>query len=215
MHCSLRDTVVLATAVMSPKLRDGISYFPLLVDYEERLYTGKIKGCVSLNVKAVPLMKPFSPRMIDRSIRPLFPEQLRNDVQVVITVLSVDQENDPDVLSLIGASCALAMSIFHGTDHSPVHAWASLKGVGAEPNLCCAWKADLDLVVAGTKDRVIMIEAGGNQVTEDKLYDAIEFSQKHTRKVVELIEEVVAAVGSPKKCQPRAKSATKKKPAAQ
>jgi len=201
--CTVRygDTVVLATAVMSQTLRDGISYFPLLVDYEERLYAaGKIKGSRFIKREGRATDEAIlTSRMIDRSIRPLFPEQLRNDVQVVITVLSVDQENDPDVLSLIGASCALAMSNIPWNGPLAGSRVGIIEGEWAlNPTYAAREKADLDLVVAGTKDRVIMIEAGGNQVTEDKLFDAIEFSQKHTRKVVELIEEVVAAVGSPK-----------------
>jgi polyribonucleotide nucleotidyltransferase len=195
------DTVVLATATMSNKLREGINYFPLMVDYEERLYAaGKIKGSRFIKREGRASDEAIlTARMVDRSIRPLFPVELRNDVQVVITVLSVDQENDPDVLSLIGASCALAMSNIPWNGPLAGSRVSMIEGEWAlNPTYAAREKAVLDLVVAGTKDRVIMIEAGAKQVDEDKVFDAIEFSQKHTRKVVELIEEVVAAVGSPK-----------------
>ena len=106
--CTIRygDTVVLATAVMSDTVREGIDYFPLLVDYEERLYAaGKIKGSRFIKREGRPTDEAIlSSRMIDRSIRPFFKDTIRNDVQVVITVLSIDQENDPDISALIAAS---------------------------------------------------------------------------------------------------------------
>jgi len=112
--CTVRygDTVVLATAVMSKDVREGIDYFPLLVDYEERLYAaGKIKGSRFIKREGRPTDEAIlTARLVDRSIRPLFDSVLRDDVQVVLTVLSVDQENDPDILSLIGASAALILA---------------------------------------------------------------------------------------------------------
>jgi len=112
--CTVRygDTVVLATAVMSDNVRDGIDYFPLMVDYEERLYAaGKIKGSRFIKREGRPTDEAvLTARLIDRSLRPLFDPTVRNDVQVVITVLSVDQENDPDAMSMIAASTALMIS---------------------------------------------------------------------------------------------------------
>ncbi|HPI67003.1 MAG TPA: polyribonucleotide nucleotidyltransferase [bacterium] len=199
------ETVVLATACMTNKVREGIDFFPLLVDYDEKLYAaGKIKGSRFIKREGKATDEAIlSGRLTDRSIRPLFNEEMRNDVQVVLTVLSFDAENDSDVIGLNAASAALAISDIP---------WAGPIGavrVGLipstedsnklelvlNPSYEARRKSILDLVVAGTKEEVVMLEAGANQVEEAQMHEAIVFGQKHLRKVIELIETMRAEVG--------------------
>ncbi len=195
------DTVVLATAVMSKKVREGIEYFPLLVDFEERLYAaGKIKGSRFIKREGRPSDEAIlTSRLVDRTIRPLFDDRSRRDVQVVLTVLSVDQENDSDIPSLIAASTALMISEIPWA--GPV-AGVRVGQINGEwvlnPTYEAREKSVLDLVVCGTKENIIMIEAGGSQVAEDTIIEAIQFGQKHLMKIYPLIEEVRAAVGKEK-----------------
>ncbi|MFH0951585.1 MAG: polyribonucleotide nucleotidyltransferase [Patescibacteria group bacterium] len=195
------DTLVLATAVLSSSVRDGIDYFPLLVDYEERLYAaGKIKGSRFIKREGRPTDEAIlTSRLIDRSIRPLFDNSSRNDVQVVITVLSVDQENDPDIISLIAASTAVAMS--------PIPWAGPIAGIRIghineewviNPTYEAREKSEFDLVVCGTAEKVVMIEAGANEASEDVIGEGIAFAQKHLGQVVDLINEVVTAEGKAK-----------------
>lgn len=199
---SYGETVVLATAVASASQREGVDYFPLMVDYEERLYAaGKIKGSRFIKREGRATDDAIlTARLIDRSIRPLFKESERNDVQVVVTVLSYDGINEPDVPSLIAASIALGIS--------PIVWGGPLAGVkvgkiGDEwvlnPSVEAKQKSDFDLLVAGVKDQVVMIEAGAKQVPEDVMIEAIEFAGKHIQKIIPFIEQVIAAVGVPKR----------------
>lgn len=202
--CTVRygDTVVLATAVMGTTPRDGIDYFPLLVDYEERLYAaGKIKGSRFIKREGRPTDEAIlTARLVDRSVRPFFDQQERKDVQVVITVLSVDQENDPDIPSLIAASCALNLSDIPWG--GPV-AGVRVGRIGGEwvlnPSYEAREKADLDLVVVGTAERVVMLEAGAHEVPEETVLEAIAFGQKHLKSVMGLIEDVRKTVGVEKR----------------
>ena len=195
------DTVILATVVLSGNVRDGIDYFPLMVDYEERLYAaGKIKGSRFIKREGRPTDEAIlTGRVIDRSVRPLFDDRMRNDVQVSILVLSVDQENDPDMPSLIGAATVLSMSQIPW--NGPI-AGVRVGQINGEwvlnPSYEAREKSDLDLVLAASKDKAVMIEAGAKQVSEDTIAGAVEFGMKHNRKVIELIEQVVAAVGKEK-----------------
>lgn len=176
------DTVVLATAVMSKGTRDGIDFFPLLVDYEERLYAaGKIKGSrwVKREGRATD-DAILTGRVIDRTLRPMFPDGMRNDVQVVATVLSVDGENDPDMVAVNAAAMALHISDipFDG----PIAAVRVTKVGGeyiANPTQSQREEAGLDLIVCGTAEHIIMVEAGANLVTEEEIVAGIEFAQKH------------------------------------
>ncbi|MFZ6035575.1 MAG: polyribonucleotide nucleotidyltransferase [Patescibacteria group bacterium] len=194
-------TVVLATAVLSDTIRDGIDYFPLMVDYEERLYAaGKIKGSRFIKREGRPTDEAvLTARMVDRSVRPLFDESMRNDIQVVITVLSVDQENDPDIVSLIAASAALSVSDIPW--NGPV-AGFRVGRVGGEwvlnPTYDARDKSDLDLVVVGTGTKIVMIEAGAHQVPEDVMQQAMEFCYQHTKKVADFIADMAKQVGRPK-----------------
>ncbi len=195
------DTVVLGTAVMSKEIREGMDYFPLLVDYEERLYAaGKIKGSRFIKREGRPSDEAIlTARLVDRSIRPLFDDAARNDVQVVLTVLSVDQENDPDIVALIAASAALTVSDIPWK--GPIGA-VRVGRIGGEwalnPTYSAREKSELDLVLAGTKDEHIMIEAMANEVPEELILEALEFSQKWVKSVIELIEKVTVKVGKKK-----------------
>jgi len=195
------DTVVLATAVMSQSIREGLSYFPLLVDYEERLYAaGKIKGSRFIKREGRPSDDAIlCSRMVDRVIRPLFDEKLRHDVQVVLTVLSVDQENDPDVISLVAASCALAISNIPW--QGPI-AGVRVGQINGEwvlnPTHAAREKSTLDLVVAGLDDKILMLEAGASEVSEDTILEAVKFGQKHLRNILKLIKDIQDKIGAKK-----------------
>jgi polyribonucleotide nucleotidyltransferase len=195
------DTVVLATATMAKVQRDGIDFFPLVVDYEERLYAaGKIKSSRFMKREGRASDDAIlTSRVVDRSIRPLFDQTMRNDVQVVITVLSWDQENDADILALVGASAALHMSNIPWA--GPIGA-VRVGRIGGEwvlnPTYAARDKSDLDIILAATKDEHVMIEAGANEVEEQVILDGLAFGHKHIRKVIDLIQEVQAAIGKEK-----------------
>lgn len=201
--CTVRygDTVILATATRSDSIREGISFFPLMVDYEERLYAaGKIKSSRFMKREGRPTDEAIlTGRLVDRSIRPLFDDRVRNDIQVVLTVFSVDGENDSDIPSLIGASAALMISDIPWD--GPI-AGARVGKIGEEfvlnPTFAAREKSELDLIIAGTPERVLMLEAGANEVSEEVMNEAIIFGQKHLRKVIELINDVREKVGKPK-----------------
>lgn len=212
--CTLQygDTVVLATACISKNIREGIDFFPLLVDYDEKLYAaGKIKGSRFIKREGRPSDEAIlSGRLVDRSIRPFFNEEIRNDIQTVITILSFDNENDPDVIGLNAASCALAISDISW--NGPVAAVrvgrieSSLSDPQTRkfewvlnPTYEARQKSDLDLVVVGTKDNVAMLEAGANEVSEQVIEEAIEFGMKYVRKIIKHINEIAEKIGKQKK----------------
>ncbi len=191
------DTVVLATAVMGEP-RDGGDFFPLTVDYEERLYAaGMIKTSRFIKREGRSSDEAIlSGRMIDRSIRPLFDDRMRHDVQVILTVLSIDGDNDPDIPGLVGASLALMIS--------PIPWRGPIAGIRIgrvdnewviNPTYSAREKGNLDIVVAGTDKKVLMIEAGAEQIDEEKILEAIKFGSKHLKPVLKLIEEIVDALG--------------------
>lgn len=195
------DTVVLVTACASDKPKEGIDFFPLSVDYEERLYAvGKIPGGF-IKREGKPTEKAIlNARLIDRPIRPLFPKGYRNDVQVIATVLSVDQDNLPEIVSMIGSSAALSISSipFMGPTGSVLVGLVDGEFV-LNPTAEQREKSDLHLVVSGTKEAVMMVEAGCNEVTEETMLEAIMFAHEHIKKIVEFIEEIAAKVGKEKK----------------
>jgi len=189
------DTVVLATAVVSMEAKEDIDYFPLLVDYEERLYAaGKISGSRFIKREGRPSDRAILTfRLIDRPIRPLFPKNYRNDVQVIITVLSFDGENDPDVLAIIAASAALSQTM------APFEGPVSAVRVGlidgklvANPSEKDMENSTLDLVVAGTKDKVMMIEAGAKEVSEKDFIEAVKFGHKELQPGIEVQKDLIA-----------------------
>ena len=194
------ETMVMVNVSKSAKPRDGIDFFPLSVDYEERLYSvGKIPGGF-LKREGKPSEKAIlTSRLIDRPIRPLFPKGFRNDVQVVATVLSVDQDCTPDIVSMIGSSVALSISDipFNGPTGSVLVGLVD-GALVANPTAEQREKSSLHLVVSGTKDAIMMVEAGGEEIPESLMLEAILFAHEEIKKIVAFIEEITAAVGKEK-----------------
>lgn len=190
------DSIVLTTA-NSAKAREGIDFFPLTVDYEERMYAaGKIPGSFFRREGRPTQEAILACRLTDRSLRPLFPKDYRSEVQVVTTVLSVDHENPPEILSIIGASAALTVSDipFEG----PIGA-CRLGYVDGElivnPTYEQASEGLLDLVVSGTKDAVVMVESGANEIKEEILLEAMELGRSINSELVSLQEEIALKLG--------------------
>ena len=190
------DSIVLTTA-NSAKAREGIDFFPLTVDYEERMYAaGKIPGSFFRREGRPTQEAILACRLTDRSLRPLFPKDYRSEVQVVTTVLSVDHENPPEILSIIGASAALTVSDipFEG----PIGA-CRLGYVDGElivnPTYEQASEGLLDLVVSGTKDAVVMVESGANEIKEELLLEAMELGRSVNAELVSLQEEIALKLG--------------------
>ncbi|MDR0651670.1 MAG: polyribonucleotide nucleotidyltransferase [Synergistaceae bacterium] len=194
------DTIVLVTSVMSETEREGLDYFPLLVDYEERYYSaGKIPGGFIKREGRPSESAVLSARVIDRSIRSLFPEHMRNDVHVVGTVLSVDQVNAPNILAINAASAALAISDIPW--NGPIGA-VKIGCIGGEfvvnPTEAQMQTSELDLVVAGHRGGITMVEAGANEVSEEMLIDALELAQREINKIVDFILDMRSRVGREK-----------------
>ena len=196
------ETVVMAAVVASDKPREGIDYLPLLVDYEEKLYAaGKIKGSRWVKREGRPSDEAIlSGRVIDRSLRPLFNGSIRNDIQVVVTVLSVDGENDPDIIGLNAASAAVEASSVPWD--GPVAA-VRVGKVGGEfvinPSFSTVAKESaLDLIVSGAEEHIIMVEAGSLEVSEEDLLSAISVAQTEIKKIIAGIRELAGKVNKPK-----------------
>lgn len=200
--CIIRcgDTTLLVCATAASKPRDGIDFFPLSVEFEEKLYSvGKIPGGF-IKREGRPTEKAIlTARMIDRPIRPLFPKGYYNDVQVIATVLSVDTEIPPDVYAMIGSSVALSISEipFAGPTGSVIVGYVDGQYV-LNPNTEQSQKSLLHLVLSGTKDAVMMVECGAKEVSEDEMLEAILFGHEYIKKIVAFQEEIVAAVGKEK-----------------
>ncbi|MBQ3893998.1 MAG: polyribonucleotide nucleotidyltransferase [Clostridia bacterium] len=194
------DTVVISTATASKTPRDGVDFFPLSVDYEEKLYSvGKIPGGF-LKREGKPSEKAIlTSRVIDRPIRPLFPKDLRNDVAVINTVLSVDQDNSPEIAAMIGTSAAISISDipFNGPIGGVVLGLVNGEVV-INPDAKQREKSDMYVTLAGTKEKVTMVEAGANEVPENVMLNAIIKGHGVIKKICEFIESIVAEVGKPK-----------------
>ncbi|OGD86440.1 polyribonucleotide nucleotidyltransferase [Candidatus Curtissbacteria bacterium RIFCSPHIGHO2_01_FULL_41_11] len=194
------DTVVLATAV-SKEAPPDMGFFPLSVDYEERLYAGgKISTSRFIKREGRPSEEAIlTGRMIDRSIRPLFPKDYQAEVQVIVTVLSVDGENDPDVISLIAASAALSISdIPWNGPLSGIRVGKQNSDYFVNPTEEEKKFSDLDLVVASTKDEIVMIEATSNQIDEKTMAGAFEHAVEAGKQVIKLVEDFVKEAGREK-----------------
>jgi polyribonucleotide nucleotidyltransferase len=194
------DTVVLCTAIMSREPREGIDFFPLTVDYEEKLYAaGKIPGAFLRREGRPSEQAILTSRLTDRPIRPLFPEGFRNDVQVVSTVLSVDQEADPAILSMNGASAALTISDipFQGPIGAVRVGYVDGQLV-VNPPMADMDRSELDLVVAGTRDAILMVEAGARGVTEQVIVEALEKAHEEIGRICQALDALRAEVGKPK-----------------
>lgn len=201
----LGDTLVLGTVVMGKALYEDGDFLPLLVDYEEKFYAaGKIKGSRFIKREGRPSEEAtLTARFIDRTIRPLFPDGMINDVQVVLTVLSYDGENDPDIPAMIAACAALTIS------DVPWHGPLAAVRVGRvndqfviNPTTAEREQSSLDLVVAGTAERVVMIEGGASEISEPLLLDAIEEAQKALGLIVPIVTTLQQEVGVKEKREP-------------
>ena len=196
------ETVVLATAVMSKNKREGADFFPLMVDYEEKYYAaGKISGSRFIKRETRASENAIlTSRLIDRSLRPLFNHTMRNEVQIVITALSVDQENDPDILAALAASTALA------TSDIPWDGPVAGVRIGRKPDGALVVNptyeelktSDLDITITGTKDRINMIEAGAKEVSEEIILEACALAQTHISQLIDFQNKIIKAIGLPK-----------------
>ena len=194
------ETVVLVTATMSKEPRTGIDFFPLLVDYEERQYAvGRIPGGWGRREGRPSEEAILSARMIDRPLRPLFPEGFRNDVQIVVTVMSVDKSNSPTIAGLIGASAALTVSNIPFAGPVGAVKVGYIDGMFVlNPTLAEQAESDLEITIAGTKDAVTMVEAAANEVSEQVVLDAIAFGHEAIKELCALQEEIREQIGKEK-----------------
>jgi polyribonucleotide nucleotidyltransferase len=199
---SLGETVVLATVVVSKEPKEGVGFFPMLVDYEERLYAaGKISGSRWIKREGRPSDEAvLAARLIDRPLRPLFPKDYRNDVQIIVTVLSYDGQHDPDILAIVAASAALLQS------KAPFAGPVAAARVGLlgetfilNPTTEQLSKSKLDLVVAATKEKVMMLEAKATEVSEEIILKAIDFAKEKLKPAISIQEKLFAQEKEKKK----------------
>lgn len=195
------DTVILATAVGSDEPREGIDFFPLTVDVEERMYAaGKIPGGFIKREGRATEHAILACRLADRPLRPLFPKGYRNDVQIVITVLSVDQENDPDIMGIVGASAALSVSdIPFAGPVGAVRVGYVDDQLVINPQESQMGRSKLDLAIAGTADAVMMVEAGAKELPEDLMLEAVRFGQEALQDIIKMQEKLMQVAGKPKR----------------
>ena len=194
------ETVVMANVTASVKPREGVDFFPLSVDYEERLYSvGRIPGSFTKREGKPSEKAILTSRVVDRPIRPLFPKDMRNDVSVVMTVLAVEPDNLPEIVGMIATSVAISISDIPW--NGPV-AGVSVGLVDGElvlnPTLEQRAHNDLNLTVAGSMEKIVMIEAGANEVPEDKMLEAIEFGHAEIKKMVAFISDIQKQIGKKK-----------------
>ena len=194
------DTVVMVNVTAAKEPKEGIDFFPLSVDYEEKLYAvGKIPGSFTKREGKPADKAILTSRAIDRPIRPLFPKDFRNDVCVIATVLSVDPDNSPEVAAMIGTSCALAISdIPFGGPTAAVNVGYVDGQIIINPTLAQREKSDLVLTVAGTLEKITMIEAGANEIPEDIMLEAIKKGHEEIIKMCKFISEIQKEIGKPK-----------------
>lgn len=194
------DTRVLCCVTAAPRPRDGIDFFPLSVDFEEKLYSvGRIPGSFNRREGRPGEKGILTSRVIDRPIRPLFPSDFRNDVSVMCTVMSVDHDCTPEIAALIGTSAALAISDIPW--NGPVGALKVGLVDGKlvfNPDSEQRKVSDLDVTVVSTRKKVVMIEAGANEVPNDKMFEAIKMAHEENQKIIALIDQMVSEVGKPK-----------------
>ncbi|MEG1547200.1 MAG: polyribonucleotide nucleotidyltransferase [Clostridia bacterium] len=201
--CLLRcgDTAVLVCATVAKSAREGVDFLPLSVEFEEKMYSvGKIPGGFIKREGRPSERAILTSRLIDRPLRPLFPKGFYNDIQVVATVLSVEQDVQPDILAMIGSSAALSIS------DAPFAGPTGAVSVGyldgeyiINPDSAQREASKLSLTVAGTRDAVMMVEAGASELTEAQMLKAILFAHEEIKKIVDFIDEIAAAAGKPKR----------------
>ena len=192
------DTMVLATAVVEPKPKPDTDFFPLLIDYEERWYaSGKVSGSRYVKREGRPSDRAIlTSRLIDRPIRPLFPKGYRNDVQVVVTVLSTDLQNEPDVIAIIAASTALMLA---GTPFEGPVAAARIGQIDGKlvvnPTVSEQEDSNLNLTVAGTKEAILMVESIADEVSEDLILEGFELAIKEWQPVIDIQNKMIKELG--------------------
>ena len=200
--CLIRygETEILCTATMSDKPREGVDFFPLSVDFEEKLYSvGKIPGSFQRREGRASEKATLSARVIDRPIRPLFPKDMRNDVSVVATIMSVDQDCLPEITAMIGVSIAISISDIpwdgpiSGVSVGLVDGKFVINPTEAERE-----KSDMAVTVASTSELVAMIEAGANEVDDETMFDGIMFAHQENQKIVKFIQDITAEIGKEK-----------------
>ena len=196
----LGDTVVMVNATMVPTPRPGVDFFPLAVDVEEKQYSvGKIPGGFIKREGRPTEKATLTCRLIDRPLRPLFNKGMRNDVQVVVTVLSVEQDVPPEIPAMIGSSIALAVSEIPWNGPTGVVVVGRVDGQYViNPDEEQRAKSDMHVYLAGTKDAIMMVEAGANEVSETAMLDAIMFGHEYIKKLVEFQDKIVAEIGKEK-----------------
>ena len=195
------ETVVLVTATASSEPREGVDFFPLTVDYEEKMYAaGKIPGGFIKREGRPGESAILASRLIDRPIRPLFADGFRNDVQIVATVLSVEPDNSPEMAAMVGASCALSISDipFNGPI-AGVRVGRVDGGFVINPTVAQREVSDLNLTIAGSHDAVMMVEAGASELPEEAILEAILFGHKAIREIVEFQQKITAECGKEKR----------------
>ena len=201
------DTAVLCCATASERPRDGIDFLPLSIDFEERLYAvGRIPGSY-LKREGRPSEKAIlTSRVIDRPIRPLFPKDLRNDVVLSLLVLAVDHDASPEIAAMVGASIALSISDipWNGPIGGVFVSLTEEEGLVINPTAEQRERSSLELTVAGTKKKVVMIEAGAAEVSDDKMFEAIMLAHEEIKKLCAFIEDIQAQIGKPKFSYPSA-----------
>ena len=197
---SYGETVILACATASPKPRDGIDFLPLSVDYDEKLYAvGRIPGSFTRREGRPGEKAILTSRVIDRPIRPLFPKDLRNDVALTLTVMSVDPDCSPEITAMIGASIALSISDIPW--NGPIGgAFVGMIGDKFVINPTAEERKEsvLELTVAASEKKVVMIEAGAKEVSDEDMYNAIMYAHEEIKKLLVFINEIIATVGKPK-----------------
>ena len=200
------DTRVLCCATAAPRPRDGVDFFPLSVDFEEKMYSvGRIPGSFNRREGRPGEKGILTSRVIDRPIRPLFPYDFRNDVSIMCTVMSVDHDCSPEIAALIGTSAALAISDIPWNGPVGAVKMGLVDGqLVINPNSEQRKVSDLDVTVVSTGKKVVMIEAGANEVPNDKMFEAIQKAHEENQKQIELINRMVAEIGKPKFDYPHA-----------
>jgi polyribonucleotide nucleotidyltransferase len=198
------ESVVLVTLGVGAQPREGVDFLPLTIDYEERLYAaGKIPGGFIRREGRPSQEATLASRLTDRPLRPLLPKTWRREIQIIITVLSADQQNDPDILAIIGASTVLGMSsVPFAGPVSAVHIGYINDEFVLNPTLAQLEGSALDLVVASTRDKIVMLEAGAKEVSEDIVLEAIRFGHSANQAIITLQEQLQQALGVPKEPVP-------------
>jgi len=194
------ETVVLVNACASKEPREGVDFFPLSCDFEEKLYSvGKIPGGFIKREGRPSEKSILTSRLIDRPLRPLFPEGYRNDVQVIATALSVEQDNQPDILAMIGSSIALTISDipFNGPTGSVNVGYVDGEYV-INPTIAQREKSKLNITVSGTKEAIMMVEAGADILSEEEVLNAILFAHEEIKSICNFIESIREEVGKEK-----------------